>query len=175
KGKLHVINPATATFVMAIGIFLFSAVDAFSVQEIFSNTLTIAYLVCGIGIYALLILQIFRRGFLLPFLKNPVNSFVTGSWIAGIATLCDVALKYFPLFGTLVQIVILLTSILWGGFVILYLYQFRQLYKNYQTYTIHGVILLSTVATQSIVIAWLQVFPLVPKHVIVGMIGLGVS
>ncbi len=169
------INPASGTIVMALGIFLFSVIETFQIPRVMQLILVTAFLVLGFVIYAMLTLQIFRKGFLLPFIKNPVNSFIVGSWIAGISIICDVIIKYFPNFPFFTQAIVIINSVAWGIFVILCLYQFIQLFKNHQTYTIHGVILLSAVATQSIVISWFQAFDIVSKGLATLFIIVGVS
>ncbi|WP_058949967.1 hypothetical protein [Oceanobacillus picturae] len=173
--KLKIINPAAGTIVMAIGIFLFSAMDAFGLQEGLRIVLVMAFFMLGMVIYTLLTVQIFRKGFFYSFIHNPVNSFLVGSWIAGIAIICDVVMKYFPKFYLITQLIAVINSLIWICFVILCIYHFKQLFKKYHVYTIHGVLLLSAVATQSVVISWFQAFSRVPLPLVVFMVSLGFS
>ncbi len=163
KDNMKIINPASGSVIMALGIFLYAAIEAFPfLDHIMGETLTVVLAVIALLVYKSLTFQFFHKDFLLPFLKNPVNSFVTGTWIAGISVLCNVIIKYFPELSAVVQVMGVINTILWFLFLVSCVYNFKQLFQRPRRHSIHGVILLSTVATQSLVIVWVEVFPFLP-------------
>ncbi|CDQ20912.1 hypothetical protein SAMN05192559_106287 [Halobacillus karajensis] len=145
------INPAAGAIVMAIGIFLYGAGDQFFPH---GEWLAFGYLLLSIIIYAMILRQSFQKGFWKPFLNNPVNSFVTGSWIAGLSILSQVLLKYLPALDKVVVSIAVINSLCWCFFLFLCAYNFKELWQRPMFNNTHGVILLSTVATQSLVILW---------------------
>src|SRR5690625_7274685 len=82
---------------MANGIFLMGAVEAFPILDILlGKYLAFILLIVWMVIYIKLSIQFFRRDFLIPYLRHPVDSFTIGTWIAGVSLLCYVFFRYFP-------------------------------------------------------------------------------
>ncbi|UOQ95437.1 hypothetical protein MUO14_11200 [Halobacillus shinanisalinarum] len=161
---------------MAIGIFLFAAIDAFPfLQRRVGGILAVGLALISLNIYQGLTRQFFDRDFLIPFLKNPVNSFTMGTWIAGMSVICNVLEKYYPAVTLIVQIIAVVNTVLWLLFLVSCGYNFRQLLARPTNHAIHGVVLLSTVATQSVVIMWINFFPFFPNVLINVVIVLGLT
>lgn len=157
------IEPASAAIIMTIGIFLIGPIEAFPILNIhLGKILAFILLISWIIIYGLLSYQFFHVDFLVPFIKNPINSFAMGTWIAGVSVLCNVFLDYFPKMINLIQVIALLNSLLWVLFFLMSIYNFKKLLFNNQNYSVHGTLLLSTVATQSILILLNNVFMQLP-------------
>src|SRR5690625_7042997 len=96
-GNYKEIEPASGAIIMANGIFLIGAVEAFPILDIqLGRYLAFILLISWIVIYKRLSVQFFHRDFLVPYLKNPVDSFTIGTWIAGVSVICNVFLRYFP-------------------------------------------------------------------------------
>lgn len=161
-------NPAAGAIVMALGIFLYAAIEAFPfLDQGLGKILTILLALIGIVIYTSLTRQFLHKDFLVPFLNNPVNSFVMGAWIAGVSVLCNVIIKYFPGMTAFIQGVAIVNTCCWVFFLGFCVYNFKQLLKWPTSYSIHGVILLSTVATQSLIIVWVEILPFLSKDTLV--------
>lgn len=154
KGKdFKTIEPASGAIIMANGIFLIGTVEAFPfLNDQLGKYLTVLLVIAWIIIYKRLSTQFFYYNFLIPFLKHPVNSFAIGTWIAGVSVLCNVLLKYFPTVSIVIQLMAVFNTFLWLFFLIICFYNFKQLIFNYQNYPVHGIILISTVGTQSIIV-----------------------
>ncbi|WP_188456550.1 hypothetical protein [Virgibacillus oceani] len=159
---------------MANGIFLIGAVDAFPFLDIqIGKYLAFMLLITWIVIYKSLSVQFFHRDFLIPFIQHPVNSFVIGTWIAGVSVLCNVFIKYFPEILLITQAMGILNTFLWLFFLMNCFYNFKQLLSDHQDYPVHGAILLSTVGTQSIIILLNNVFFRFPVYFSEAIIILG--
>lgn len=174
KGPYKKIEPASGAIIMANGIFLIGAVDAFPVLDIqLGKYLAFILLVAWVIIYKDLSIQFFHRDFLVPFIQNPVNSFVIGTWIAGVSVLCNVFLKYFPEILLMTQAIAILNTFLWLFFLANCFYNFKQLLFDHKDFPVHGAILLSTVGTQSIIVLLNNVFFQFPSYFSESVIILG--
>lgn len=168
------IEPASAAIIMASGIFLIGSVNAFPVLDIqLGKYLAFLVLIAWIVIYKSLSVQFFHRDFLIPFIKHPVNSFAIGTWIAGVSVLCNVFIKYFPSIILITQAMAILNTFLWLFFIVTCCYNFRKLCVDYQSYPVHGMILLSTVGTESIILLLNNVFFQLPTYFSEAIIILG--
>src|SRR5699024_6410443 len=175
EGTYRKVEPASAAIVMAIGIFLIGTIEAFPLLDKYLGTFfSFILLIIWLVIYSLLSIQFFHKDFIIPFLKHPVNSFAMGTWIAGVSVLCNVFLDYFPSMIKITQIIALFNSLLWILFFLTCVYNFKKLFLNKHNYEIHGMLLLSTVGTQSIIILLNNVFfqfPIVFSEIII-LVGL---
>ncbi|WP_164669638.1 hypothetical protein [Virgibacillus doumboii] len=174
NGTYKKIEPASGAIIMASGIFLIGAVDAFPFLDIhMGKYLAFFLLVAWVIIYKDLTIQFFHRDFLVPFIQNPVNSFVIGTWIAGVSVLCNVFLKYFPEIILMTQAMGILNTFLWLFFLANCFYNFKQLFFEHKDYPVQGAVLLSTVGTQSIIILLNNVFFQFPVYFSEAIILLG--
>jgi hypothetical protein len=175
KENEEIINPASGAIIMALGIFLYAAIDAFTWNnDITGKILTVALFVLAAFIYKSLFKQLLIKQFFFAFIRNPVHSFVIGSWVAGISVLSNVIVKYFPDMSVGVQVIMLMNTLLWLCFLVNCFYHFNEIMKRPTAHSTHGVVLLSTVATQSLVIYWVKVFPSLPEGLLIAVMSLGI-
>jgi len=175
QGAYKQIKPATGAVIMANGIFLIGSIEAFPILDIqMGKYLAFILLVLWVMIYKSLTIQFFHRNFLIPFITHPVQSFTIGTWIAGVSVLCNVFLKYFPNILLLTQAMALLNTFLWLFFLVNCIYNFKQLIFNQPNYPVHGILLMSTVGTQSIIVLLNNVFSKLPALVSEMIIILGI-
>ena len=89
---------------------------------------------------------------------NPIGSFAVGTWIAG-TSVCGIALcQRLPEWKPLVQLLVFGNISLWLYFIYRAVRNFVQLFTTESWHNVHGVLLLSTVSTQSLVIVWKVAF-----------------
>lgn len=172
--NVKIINPASGAIIMACGIFLYSTIEAFPFLALTLGDL-LACLLMGMGvfIYYRIIRQLFQEHFLTQLIKNPVNSFTMGTWVAGLSVLANVGIKYYPALTPVFQVIAVLNTIFYLFFLFVCVYNFKELFKRPSAHSTHGVVLLSTVATQSIVIMLGNMFPFLSDTIIRVLIGLG--
>ncbi|WP_136035637.1 hypothetical protein [Bacillus salacetis] len=147
---------------MAIGIFLFASIDRIPFLGDAAAILVLPYLFISLIIFLSIIAQVLQPDFLTPFINNPVNSFVMGSWIAGISVVCNVVLKFYPEAEDILLWIAVCNSVVFFLFLFFYLRNIFKLFKGRLKHEVHGVVLLSTVSTQSIVILWIELNPSLP-------------
>lgn len=175
EGPYKKIEPASGAIIMATGIFLIGTVEAFPfLDHQLGKYFAFILLIMWIVIYKSLSFQFFHRDFLVPFLKNPVNSFAMGTWIAGVSVLCNVFLKYFPGIIGMTQAIAIFNTFLFLFFVANCFYNFKQLFFEHRHYPVHGTILLSCVGTQSIMVLLNRAFFQFPAYVTKPVIVLGI-
>jgi hypothetical protein len=105
--------------------------------------------------YAVDILQ--GRLFKMHF-ENRVGGFAVGTWIAG-ASVCGIALcARLPEWKPLVRILVIGNIGLWCYYVVRAVGSFRRFFSAGAWRKVHGVLFLSTVSTQSLVIVWKAAF-----------------
>ncbi|MGP4072645.1 hypothetical protein ACTWQB_08840 [Piscibacillus sp. B03] len=168
------IDPASGAIIMANGIFLYGGIQAFPIIDAYlGKVLAIFLLIAWVLIYWRLTIQFFQREFLEPFLNNPIQSFTIGTWIAGVSVLCNVLLKYFPQTLPFLQGMAMINVALWAIFLVTVIKSFKKIIVE-DNPAVHGVILLSTVGTQSIVILVKNLFGWIPLVVVESLIILGV-
>ncbi|TMU85156.1 hypothetical protein FGG79_14845 [Bacillus sp. BHET2] len=174
KENNKIINPASGAVIMALGIFLFAAIDAFTwINHTIGKILVVTLIVLAAIIYKSLFKQLFNKPFSYALICNPVHSFVIGSWVAGISVLSNVVVKYFPGMSVGAQAVMLINTLLWLVFMATCFYHFKEMMKRPTAYSTHGIVLLSTVATQSLVIFWVKVFSF-SEGLLIGVMSLGI-
>lgn len=174
QGNYKKIEPASGAIIMAGGIFLIGAIEAFpSLDDYLGALLAFVLLVSWIMIYWRLSVQFFHRDFFYGFMQDPVRSFTVGTWIAGVSVLCNVFLKYFPNLLWMTQVIAVFNTFLWFFFLVICIYHFRRLIMHTHDYPVDGVVLLSTVGMQSIIVLLSNVlFPL-PVYASEGIILFG--
>ncbi|KIL51644.1 hypothetical protein KP77_11560 [Jeotgalibacillus alimentarius] len=151
---MKVINPAAAAIVMAMGIFLFGASKEFTIINKSAGILTVLLLLLFFIIYGKLAWQLTDRTFRQSFFRNPVNVFVSGAWIAGIAVMCNVLIEKFSFIEHMIKPVAFSNFVFYLSLLPVYIISFVKLYQK--RIPVHGVVLLSAVGMQSLVILWVQ-------------------
>ncbi|RWZ58654.1 hypothetical protein EQV77_06715 [Halobacillus fulvus] len=171
--KRKVINPASGAIVMAFGIFLEGAMNYFFGQGV-GRWFVMIYFTLSAALYTKWCRQIFQKEFLSSLINNPVNSFTLGSWVAGCSVLLVVVDAYFSFFHPIAIVMTAINTLFWLAFLMISVVNFKRLWTE-RIHVPHGVILLSTVATQSIVILWNEMFPSLPEYLSLTAIFVGVS
>ena len=149
-GKIEkTIDVASGAIIMAIGIFLLGAIHQFSYIEQLFNLLLVILLIVWIIIMILFIRSIFNVDFLRELWNQPIKSFGLGTWVAATSVMTILTHQHFPNFIGF-QFVLYLNCIAWSLFLIFSCLQFKRIIRSRSIKDVHGVILLTTVSTQSI-------------------------
>ncbi len=150
---------ASGAIVMAIGIFINGAIVHFPfLNERFATPFAMMLFVLFVFIaysYAADAVkgEIFKRHF-----EQSVASFAVGTWIAG-TSVCGIALcQRLPTWKPVVQVLVIGNIGLWFYFVYRMVGSFRRFMTSGAWRQVHGVLFLSTVSTQSLVIVWKAAF-----------------
>ncbi|ANF97156.1 hypothetical protein [Paenibacillus bovis] len=161
--NLYVAPTAAGSIVMALGIFIqgvWQHMSGQSPDSLMTRTLVIGTTLVWLYLLVSYIASIRRSSFYRDHLADPVQRFGIGTWVAGTSTLL---INLFASFGVYwVQETIHIMAVLNAGLWLFLLYfmclGWYQILLQKQYDRIHGVLLLSTVSTQSIVLLFHQVF-----------------
>ena len=149
----------SGAIVMGIGIFINGAIVHFSlINKEFARPLTLILFILFLFIVGSYIKDMVKGRFFKMHFANPLGSFAVGTWIAG-TSVCTIALSQrLPEWKPVAQILVIGNIGLWLYFVYRAAGNFFQFFTSDSWQKVHGVLLLSTVSTQSLVIAWKAAF-----------------
>lgn len=149
---------ASGAIVMAIGIFINGAIGAFPILNNLARSLTLILLLLFVFIAASYLSDLVKGRAFGTHFANPIGRFAVGTWIAG-TSVCGVALcQRLPEWKPLVQVMVLGNIGLWLYFAYQAMGSFLQFFRDETRQKVHGVLFLSAVSTQSLVIVWKAAF-----------------
>ncbi len=148
----------SGAIVMAIGIYVNGALTRFTFLNLFAPAIARLLLVILLIIAGSYVRALFRRTLYRDHLSHPVRSFAAGTWVAGISV-CGISLaQRIPEWRPFVQVLLVANTLLWVYYISLMIRNFFIIIRTDHGKNVHGVLLLSTVSTQSLVIAWRVAF-----------------
>ncbi|MFV0437917.1 MAG: hypothetical protein ACK5PS_11090 [Desulfopila sp.] len=150
---------SSGAIVMAIGIFVNGAIAHFPVlNEKFGPSLALILFILLIFIASSYLADLLQKRLFSNHLASHLGRFAVGTWIAGISV-CGIALcQRLPGWRPVVQLMVLGNLALWLLFIVWAIDSLRHFFLSDQWQQVHGVLLLSTVSSQSLVIAWKAAF-----------------
>lgn len=93
---------------------------------------------------------------------NPINRFGIGTWVAA-TSICGILIsKHMSQFEFIVQILAFLNAVLWIFYIIVSVQAMITIIQTGLTHKVHGILLLTTVSTQSIILLFHTVFENIP-------------
>lgn len=167
-------TPAGA-IVMACGIFINGAMKNIPLFEKEFNRVSAVMLLLLWGfIAASLVKSFIDKSFKERHLKNPIKSFAVGTWVAG-TSVCGIAVfQRLPEISVLPKAMFFFNILLWLFYVTAFIRSYKTILKEKLLSKVHGVILLATVSTQSLVVLGCTVFgDKFPRVVSQSLISLG--
>ncbi|HET7627178.1 MAG TPA: hypothetical protein VFK44_02215 [Bacillales bacterium] len=167
-------DTASGAIVMGIGIFIFGSMDRIRFLIPLEKAASIGLLVIWSGIMLGFFYSVLNGAFVDRHLKNPLNRFAIGTWIAGTSVLGNVLVKHSPAWRVFLESLALFNIVLWLGYVVLCLVTFHHMFRAPYVNRVHGVLLLSTVSTQSIVLLVHNVFAVFSDTINALLVSLGV-
>jgi hypothetical protein len=157
--RVAVVPAAAGAVVMAVGIFGLAALQQMpSAKAMLTQPLAIALLVVW-GLLAVAYAASYLTGTFREYTRRPLGGFAIGCWVAGTAVVLQLILKGVPEWRPLSLALGLLAFALWLWFLKVIAAELRAVTRLGSRDLVPGVVLLSTVSTQSLVIAALDLFP----------------
>ncbi|MDI2587234.1 hypothetical protein OR571_08990 [Psychrobacillus sp. NEAU-3TGS] len=145
------IDASAGSIIMAFGIFLLGAVYQFPFLNIHLGLVLSGFLVIAwLFMFFSFFLSLSKRDYRNSFVNLPIKSFGVGTWIAATSVIGDLILQRIPSLLSIVQVLAYANLVLWIAFIALCIRQWKTIIVNKETKNTHGVILLTTVSTQSI-------------------------
>ena len=169
------INASSGSIIMAVGIFLLGAIHQFSlVEHSLGKYLSLTLLLVWLVMVGLFCFALTNKNYRDEYLNYSIKYFGAGTWIAGTSVICILINFRFPELFRGIWIVSYINIVGWLFFIGCSIYHLLNIIKTNSIQDVHGIILLSTVSTQSIACLLLNVFnPM--RSVILMIICLGAS
>lgn len=155
------IKTSTMAAVMAVGIItqgVFTNYFSFVDTNIFGKLLSAFTISLWASFLFSLVLAFRDRQFINIHYDNPINRFGIGTWVASTSVCSILISNNFPERLQLVKYVTILNVILWMTYIIISIIALRDIHRLELTNKVHGILLLTTVSTQSIVLLLNTVF-----------------
>ncbi len=151
-------TPAGA-IVMACGIFINGAMKNIKVLENSIGSLSaLLLLLLWIFIWSSFLGSIIKGNFNELHLKNPIKSFAIGTWVAG-TSVCGIAVyQRLPGLRFISYFLFFIGLAIWLFYLWVVVKGYKNIFSKNLQNKVNGVILLSTVSTQSLVVFWSTIF-----------------
>lgn len=168
-------HPASGAIVMAIGIFGLAALQQMPIPSRYLTEFLALVLLIVSAHLAASYIRSGLDGTLHTHSASPVGRFAIGTWVAGIAVLLRMVLLGMPEWWWLAAALGCLALAVWLWFATLMVGGFRVIMGRRDRARTTGIILLSTVSTQSLVLTVLSLFPgpAFPPWAIIAFLALG--
>lgn len=153
-------EPGAGAIVMSLGIFGLAVLPHLPLPLAVTTRLVAAEAFIIWGILAVSYAVAWRTPAFKIQLAVPANRFAVGTWVAGTSMLTQLLAKSFPLWRSVAVGLTLITVLLWVWSMALALGAFRTVAAAHGRIRTTGLILLTTVATQSVVLLLHDLFPL---------------
>ncbi|HEX7065013.1 MAG TPA: hypothetical protein VF199_08075 [Bacillales bacterium] len=157
--KKMILSTASGAALMATGIFLSGAFHHFTVlNAVLGKPAALALFLLWLWMMSYYVWEFLRKDERERHVKHPIRSFAVGTWIAATSVTGTVLYHRLPELKWVAEGMAVIAGGLWLLFFALCLKNFtrvimRRLYAN-----VHGIVLLSTVSTQSVVIFYSTLF-----------------
>ena len=157
---VHSIPTNSGAIIMAFGIMQIGLIQKFAFYNERIETLLAILLFGAYGcIISLLLMDIKKGAFYNNHLKDPINSFTIGTWVAATSVIILNITYHFPNLSSVSTILYMIDFLIW-------LFYLGIIIRNYSIYirkpkfieNVNGVIVLSCVSTQSLVIGGETIF-----------------
>lgn len=146
---LKPIDVASGSIIMAMGIFLLGAAHQFTyIEEQFDYLFSIL-IVIWIVMLCKFIYSLFTRDYFKTLWNQPILSFALGTWIAATSAVTILLKQQFP---DIIQFkwLVFVNCIAWFVYLVITFIQLKKIIVTGSLKNLHGIILLTTVSTQSI-------------------------
>lgn len=104
---------------------------------------------------------------------NPINRFGIGTWVAATSISGILIAKHFPQIEFIAQALAFLNAALWLFYIVISVNALIMIKKTGLTNNVHGILLLTTVSTQSIILMFHTVFEKIPHLFTTGLLTVG--
>lgn len=156
--RVTVVPAAAGAAVMALGIFGLAALQQMPMKTALTQPFAIGLLVIWAFI-AMAYAASYVQGTFRDYTRQPIGGFAIGCWVAGTAVVLQLILKGVPEWRPLGFALWLLAFALWLWFLKVIVSELSAVARLASRGLVPGVILLSTVSTQSLAIAAFDLFP----------------
>jgi hypothetical protein len=159
------VHTSTMAAVMSLGIITQGVLFNFFGMNSYEKILTVINLALWGSFSFSFFMTLFKKRFRELHYSNPINRFGIGTWVAGTSICTILIAKQFIEWSFIARILAGLNFGLWFIYIVISIRAFFDLKHKRLTKHVHGILLLTTVSTQSIVLVLSAVFKNVPMSI----------
>ncbi|MFD2193219.1 hypothetical protein [Oceanobacillus bengalensis] len=164
---------------MALGISMQGVVSNFLgpsfFQSAFAKIIPTIILAIWISFIFSIVLSYFNGRFRELHVRNAVNRFGIGTWVAA-SSICGILVsKHFTEWGIIAKVLCCLNVMFWIFYIIICIKAFFEIHHNHLMKNSNGIFLLTTVSTQSIILMLHTVFGEIPKMITISLLFIGLG
>ena len=161
------IKTSTMAAIMALGILIEGVISnffgPFVFYGVYGKILSIIIIALWISFLFSLFLSFVNKTFKDMHINNPINRFGMGTWVAG-TSICGIILfQQFSGWIFFTKILSYLNVGVWVLYIGMCIRGYYELYQNQQSKNVHGILLLTAVSTQSLVLLLNTVYDGIPS------------
>lgn len=173
------IRTSTMAAVMSLGIFIQGVLLNYFGTQFFQGSYGKTLCIIVLAMWFSFILSIFLayldRKFKEIHYSNPINRFGMGTWVAGTSICWILFHKQFSQLGFISEIMVFINLLFWIIYISISLKTLIELQRKKSFKNVHGILLLTTVSTQSIVLLINTVFNELPAIINILLLFIGFS
>lgn len=166
--RRNTLSTASGAIIMATGIFISGAFHYFpEMNAVLGKTAALALFLLWFWFMVLYIKEMTHKDERERHVDHPIRSFAVGTWIASTSVCGTVLYHRVPELKGIAEGMAVVDAALWLFFFFLCLKNFAKVFAKGLYRNVHGIVLLSTVGTQSIVIFYSALFKSFVPHTFV--------
>ncbi|WP_077623638.1 hypothetical protein [Sediminibacillus massiliensis] len=145
-------KPASMAIVMSYGIFAQSVMPQFKVNLLYIQFLTMLIVVISVFLLVSYLKAFMEGSFKQNYYQDPLERYAIGTWIAGSSVSLMLLSEHFSLATSFIKSAGFLIIAGWIIYLLFMLKSVPSIYENGREDSLHGIVLLTVVATQSMVL-----------------------
>jgi len=159
------VKTSTLAVVMAIGIMTRGVLSNYFTTgfTVYSEIIVMINITLWLSFLFSLGLTIWNGKFIELHIKNPINRFGIGTWVAA-SSICGILLYIYNDWFIPAMLVSLVNFGFWLFYIIISIVAFFEIHKTNSYHKVHGILLLTTVSTQSLILLINTIYPDVPTY-----------
>ncbi len=157
-GKFIYIDTVSAAIVMAIGVFSVNIIPQFTSNSLWYKGVALTVLVIWAIYMTSYMFSLITKNFKSLHYESIIGRFRIGTWVAGTSVTVIIISNYFPAFNRMIIPLVILNTLLWVCFFFSSIRSILLIFKNKYINNVSGILFLTTVSTQSLVLMYNNVW-----------------
>lgn len=154
RKKLVFAETVSGAIVMALGVFSLNVGPQLFPDNRWYKALAFLTIIIWAFLIVSYIASVLTGNFKKLHYDHPIGRFRIGTWIAGTSVTIMLINKYFPASYRVIVPLVVLNTLLWLVFAGIFFYSLTRIWKWGNKWNVNGIVLLTTVSTQSLVLMY---------------------
>lgn len=156
--QFYKIDVVSGSIIMALGIFTLGALQQIPLIGQYGKTITLFLFLLWFLMLISFVPTLINNNFRKLLISSPIKSFAIGTWIAGTSVICILMVHEYQQLQIIIKYISMFNLFAWIGYILFCINQFKRIIVQNLSRDVHGVILLTTVSTQSISCLLINIF-----------------